>query len=201
MKDILICFDLDGLYFTSESFQRFKETLAPDIEKEKRDFVLALSDEMKAFKLGNISEEEYRERVKKELGLSCSLEEIYTKLRDSYEVNPDVVQLANNLKDKGYKIGICSNNFVTRIRELDKKFHFLDDFDVHIFSYEVGAMKPDTKIFQVLIEKSWLSAEQIIYSDDDEKKLSWARNLWIQTFVFHDFDEFVQDVKNCWVKI
>lgn len=154
MKDILICFDLDGLYFTSESFQRFKETLAPDIEKEKRDFVLALSDEMKAFKLGNISEEEYRERVKKELGLSCSLEEIYTKLRDSYEVNPDVVQLANNLKDKGYKIGICSNNFVTRIRELDKKFHFLDDFDVHIFSYEVGAMKPDTKIFQVLIEKS-----------------------------------------------
>ncbi|HMS91667.1 MAG TPA: HAD family phosphatase, partial [Candidatus Absconditabacterales bacterium] len=152
-------------------------------------------------KLGNISEEEYRERVKKELGLSCSLEEIYTKLRDSYEVNPDVVQLANNLKDKGYKIGICSNNFVTRIRELDKKFHFLDDFDVHIFSYEVGAMKPDTKIFQVLIEKSGLSAEQIIYSDDDEKKLSGARNLGIQTFVFHDFDEFVQDVKNCGVKI
>ena len=201
MEDTLICFDLDGLYFTSESFQRFKENIAPDVEKLKRDMVLALSDEMKAFKLWNISEEVYRERVKKELGLSCSLEEICTKLRDSYDVNEEVVQLAKNLKEKGYKIGICSNNFITRIRELDKKFHFLDNFDIHVFSYEVGSMKPDMKIFQVLIKKSWLSAKQIIYSDDDERKLSWAKKLWIHTFVFHDFDEFVQDVKNCWVEI
>ena len=45
-----VCFDLDGLFFTKESFQRFKEDLAPNVAKEKRDFVLALSDQMKAFK-------------------------------------------------------------------------------------------------------------------------------------------------------
>ncbi len=45
-----VCFDLDGLFFTKESFQRFKENLAPNVEKAKRDLVLALSDQMKAFK-------------------------------------------------------------------------------------------------------------------------------------------------------
>jgi hypothetical protein len=50
MNNRLICFDLDGMYFTSESFQRFKEALAPNIPKEKRDQVLALSDEMRKFK-------------------------------------------------------------------------------------------------------------------------------------------------------
>ena len=152
MEKWLICFDLDGLYFTDESFQKFKERLAPNTEKPIRDLVLALSDEMRAFKSGTMSEEAYRERAKSELGLSCSNEEIYTILRESYEVNKKVEQLAKTLRQKWYKIWICSNNFPSRVRELDKKFHFLDNFDVHIFSYEVGAMKPDQKIFQILID-------------------------------------------------
>ena len=45
-----ICFDLDGLFFTAESFQNFKQLLAPNVEKTKRDHILALSDEMKQFK-------------------------------------------------------------------------------------------------------------------------------------------------------
>jgi hypothetical protein len=67
MNNRLICFDLDGMYFTSESFQRVKEALAPDIAKEKRDHVLALSDEMRRFKAGELSEKEYRDRAKAEL--------------------------------------------------------------------------------------------------------------------------------------
>lgn len=201
MDKWLICFDLDGLYFTEESFQRFKEKLAPNIEKIKRDSVLALSDEMKLFKTGVMSEENYRQRVKDELGLSYSNEEIYTILRDSYEVNEKVEQLAKTLKEKWYKIWICSNNFPTRIRELDKKFNFLNNFDICIFSFEVWIMKPDSKIFQILIDKSGIEAKNIIYSDDKEEKIQWAKNLWIQTFVFHNFDEFIQDLKNCWVEI
>ena len=201
MEKWLICFDLDGLYFTDESFQKFKERLAPNTEKPIRDLVLALSDEMRAFKSGTMSEEAYRERAKSELGLSYSNEEIYTILRESYEVNKKVEQLAKTLRQKWYKIWICSNNFPTRIRELDKKFHFLDDFDVHIFSYEVGAMKPDQKIFQILIDKSGVEASKIIYSDDKEEKLEWAKKLWIQTFVFHNVDEFIQDLKDYWIEI
>ena len=201
MEKWLICFDLDWLYFTEQSFQRFKENLAPNVEKSKRDWVLALSDEMKLFKSGEISENDYRKRAKKELWLNISNEEIHEKFRESYEVNEKVEQLAEKLKEKWYKIGICSNNFSTRIRELDKKFHFLDNFDIHIFSYEVWVMKPDPKIFQILIDKSGLAPDKIIYSDDKEEKIQWARILWIQTFVFHNFDEFVQDLKNCWVEI
>lgn len=201
MDKWLICFDLDGLYFTEESFQTFKERLAPNSEKSKRDLVFALSDEMKAFKNGTMSEEEYRERAKKELGLSYSNEEIYKILRESYEVNEKVEQLAKKLKEKWYKIWVCSNNFPTRIRELNKKFNFLDNFDVHVFSYEVGIMKPDQKIFQILVNKSGIEANKIIYSDDKEEKLQWAKSLWIQTFVFNSFDEFIQDLKNCWIEI
>lgn len=201
VNEKLICFDLDGLYFTEQSFQRFKETIAPNVERDKRDQILALSNQMRDFKSWIMSEEDYRDWAKRELWLYCTNEYIYTKLRESYEVNKYVEQLAKNLKQKWYKIWICSNNFSTRIRELDNKFNFLANFDVCIFSYEVWFMKPDSKIFQILIDKSGLAANNIIYSDDKEEKLQWAKSLWIQTFVFHDFDEFVQDLKDCWIEI
>ncbi len=201
MDKWLVCFDLDGLYFTEQSFQAFKENLAPNREKAHRDRVLALSDQMRDFKLWLLSEEEYRDRAKKELGLVCTNQEIYAKLRESYEVNDQVEQLAKNLRQKWYKIWICSNNFPTRIRELEKKFHFLENFDVHVFSYEAGCMKPDARIFQILIDKSGIDADQIIYSDDKEDKIQWAKSLWIQTFVFHGFDEFIQDLKRCGIEI
>jgi HAD superfamily hydrolase (TIGR01509 family) len=103
--------------------------------------------------------------------LVCTNEEIYTKLRESYEINERVEQLAKKLRQKGYKTGICSNNFPSRIRELENKFHFLENFDVHVFSFEVGVMKPDSRIFQVLIDKSGVGPNQIIYSDDKEDKI------------------------------
>lgn len=201
MQKWLICFDLDGLYFTEQSFQKFKENLAPNIEKSKRDYVLALSDQMTLFKTGKMTEEDYRSWAKNELGLSSSLEEIYEKLSQAYEINEEVKALAHTLRDRWYTIGICSNNFPTRIRELEKKFHFLEDFDVRVFSYETWIMKPDPKIFQVLIEKSWLDPKQIFYSDDKEEKIEWAKTLGIHTFIFHNFQEFVQDLKKCWIEI
>lgn len=201
MSERLICFDLDGLYFTHESFQRFKETLAPNTGKSKRDYVLALSDEMKQFKSWKLSEEAYRTRAKEELWLTCSNQEIYETLRDSYEMNEGVEQLVKELRKNWYKTGVCTNNFPTRIRALDEKFHFLDNFDVHILAYEVWALKPDPKIFQTLIDQSWLNPEQIIYSDDKEENLKRAKSLWITTFVFHNFQEFVDDLRRCWIKV
>ncbi|GHV25763.1 hypothetical protein FACS1894176_05100 [Bacteroidia bacterium] len=191
-----ICLDLDGLFFTAQSFQTFKEKLAPTVEKEKRDFVLALSPQMQAFKAGKMKEADYRQRAKQELGLSLSDEEIFQILKESYEVNTEVEQLAKQLKQQGYHLAICSNNFPTRIRELDQKFSFLSLFDTVILSYEVGVLKPNKKIFEALIEKCNCLPEEIIYADDKAEKLLGAQELGIQTFVFKNFPEFVTNLKN-----
>lgn len=117
-------------------------------------------------------------------------------MRESYEVNPAVEQLAKQLKQNGYQLAICSNNFLTRIRELDRKFSFLSLFDTVILSYEVGVLKPDKKIFEALIEECDCLPEEIIYSDDKAEKLLGAQELGIQTFVFTTFAEFVEDLRN-----
>jgi len=186
-----ICFDLDGVYFTSESFKRFKANL-PKIEtdEDKINFVLYKSDEMAKFKKGEINEEDFWNFARKELGIEVDNEGIFACLRDSYEVNSDVQDYVRKVREKGYMSCACSNNFVTRIRELNKKFNFLKDFDFTVFSYEEGVVKPDKKIFESLVKKSGVEANEIVYSDDDASRLEGAIELGIQAFVYENFDQF-----------
>lgn len=197
-----VCFDLDGVYFTAESFQRFKKNLPKAVEDEERvGFVLAKSPQMMDFKSGKITEAEYWNFVRDELGVTIPNEHIYKVLRDSYEVNPQVVDFVKNVRKAGYKTCICSNNFVTRVRELDSKFNFLSDFDVRVLSFETGYLKPSVEIYKVLVEKAGVNPEEIGYSDDSEEKLAGARELGIQSFVYENFYQFRNELVGLGVNV
>jgi len=86
--------------------------------------VLYKSEKMLSFKRGEITENEYWDFVRKELNINLSNNELFNILRDSYETNGKIVDIVRLLKKKGYKTCICSNNFETRIRELNKSLIF-----------------------------------------------------------------------------
>ena len=70
-----ICFDLDGVYFTPESFKKFKTAileLSQNKDLEEVNFVFHKSQEMVDFKLGQISEEAFWDFAKSKLGLNLS---------------------------------------------------------------------------------------------------------------------------------
>lgn len=185
-----ICFDLDGVYFTPESFINFKSNLPkkvtnPDIVND-----VLYRQNMLLFKTGKMTEAGYWDDATKKLGITADFDEICAIMRDSYEVNADVVEYVHKVRRAGYITCICSNNFETRIRELNKKFDFISNFDVSVFSYEVGVMKPDKKIFEVLINRAGVEPNELVYSDDSAEKLGGALELGINAFVYENFDQF-----------
>ncbi|HSX39743.1 MAG TPA: HAD family phosphatase, partial [Candidatus Saccharimonadales bacterium] len=197
-----ICFDLDGVYFTPQSFQDFKKALP----KEKNDedtvnYVLYKSPEMLNFKLGKMEEEDYWKYATWALGINATYDQIYKLLRDSYQVNQEVVDYVQKVRAAGFKTCICSNNFVTRIRELNNKFGFLDLFDVQVFSYKVGYIKPDKRIFEELVSAAEVAPEEIVYSDDDEQKMDGAKELGINTFVYTNFEDFKKNLESLGVSV
>lgn len=111
-------------------------------------------------------------------------------LRESYLVNVDVESYVCKIRAAGYMTCLCSNNFITRIRELEKEFAFLKHFDTKIFSYDIGVLKPNIKIFRALVEQCGIDASEIVYSDDSETKLFGAKELGIQTFPFKNIIQF-----------
>lgn len=190
-----VTFDLDGVYFTPQSFKNFKANLPKKVtDEDKVNWVLYKSPEILSFKVGKMDEDAYWNFVRRELGVDISNEEIFSLLRDSYEVRSGVRDYVLEVRSKGLKTCICSNNFITRIRELDKRFDFLKDFDVKVFSYETGVMKPNKGIFEELVKRTGVKADEIVYSDDDETKLAGALELGIQAWVYRGFEHFKQSV-------
>jgi len=196
-----ICFDMDGVYFTKGSFLKFKAIIGKNSTEEKTDFVLYKSEQILNFKKGLITENEFWDYVRQELNITLTNEEISKALSDSYTIDQDVAEVVRKIKSLGYKTCICSNNFETRIRELNKKFNFLKDFDTHIFSYKVGATKPDRKIFEELVKQSGVNPDEIIFSDDSPEKLQGARDLGINVFVYENFPQFLGVLKTYNIKL
>lgn len=197
-----ITFDLDGVYFTADSFPRFKRSLPKNVVNSSIvDLVLSSSQQMLAFKKGELSEADYWDYVRHNLGIDLDNSQIFQLLSDSYQVDQLVVDTVKKVRSLGIKTCICTNNFPTRINALDSRFHFLSDFDVKVVSYQIGSIKPDPLIFQSLISKSHCLPEEIVFADDHLVNVTTAKSLGLNAFLYQGFDDFVRNLQRQGVSI
>jgi len=197
-----ICFDLDGVYFLNDKSNFIKSLVNLGVSEDEAKRVFLKSDEMnKQYKLGKITDEEFWNWALREWHLDLTVQEVIDLLIEGYETNKSAVEYVKKVRNAGYKTVICSNNFPARIDGLQKRFGFLDDFDVSVFSYEVGVDKPNKEIFQTLIEQSGLKADEIVYSDDDASKMDGAKELGINTFLYTNLDAFIKHLENLGVNL
>lgn len=197
-----ICFDLDGVYFLNGKSNFIKSLIKLGVSEDEAKRVFLKSDQMnKQYKLGKMTDDEFWTWALNEWNVSLSVKEIIDLLIEGYETNEPAVKYVKDVRNAGYRTVICSNNFPARINGLQQKFGFLNDFDVVVLSYEVGIDKPNKEIFQSLVEKTGVKPDEIVYSDDDDSKMLGASELGIQTFLYTDFEAFIQRLKNLGISI
>jgi putative hydrolase of the HAD superfamily len=194
-------FDLDGVYFLNGKINFQRNLLRLGVSDAEVDRVYFKSAEMNAqYKIGALSDKEYWSWALREWKLDLSVAEVTRLLIDGYEANEKVRLFVKHVRKKGYKTLICSNNFPARIDGLEARFDFLADFDAATLSYDVGATKPSTVIFEDLIKRSGVYADEIVFADDDEEKLSGAKTLGIRTFVYTGFENFLSSLRRLGVE-
>ncbi|MGI9569019.1 MAG: HAD family hydrolase [Desulfobulbia bacterium] len=185
-----VCFDLDGVFFTEHSFRNFKTRISDCTNHRDSIDDVFHSSMMSDFKTNLITETTYWDYVRHTLEVTLTNEEIFRMLRESYAVNSYVKRYVCQLREAGYTTCLCSNNFITRIRELEEEFAFLKHFDTKIFSYDIGVLKPNVNIFKALVEQCGVDASELVYSDDSESNLSAAKELGVHTFIFKNINQF-----------
>lgn len=197
-----VCFDLDGVYFTGEGKKSFHQALVRLAgDEDKVIHILYKSVEMLSFVTGGISEPDFWEFCRNYLGIKSSDAELRKLWGAGYEIDTEVRETVLAVREQGILACLCSNNNPARVSVLQEKFNFLSDFDVTIFSYQVGAVKPSKEIFQALIDECGVEPGEIVYSDDNPDRLQGARDLGINTFLFEDFDQFTAELKKLGVQI
>lgn len=187
-----ICFDLDGVYFTPAGKTHFLEQLiVSGASPEKAHYAFAKSPEMnEKYKRGLITTAQFWDYMNGYLSLNLSPDCYETILVAGYEIDPKVRSDIKKVRSLGIKTCLCSSNFEARVRCLQKKFSFLDDFDIQVFSYLEGINKPDPALFQILINKCGCMPSQIVYADDKPDPVTSAASLGINAVQVVDYTDY-----------
>lgn len=123
-----------------------------------QDAKIIMSNSVDIAQLSRLFEAELPEQLLKEITNDLELE------LSTIELYEDTVPTLQILKESSFKIALCSNLAMPYGEQLRKLLP--DFFDAVVFSYEVGAIKPEQQIYEVI--QAYLGCEfsEILFIGD-----------------------------------
>jgi epoxide hydrolase-like predicted phosphatase len=181
-----VFFDLGGVIVRTE-FQAPRQQLADRLGMDYDDLNRIVFDSETGIRatIGEISSEEHWAFVLQRLKRSAS--ELAT-IRDEFFagdiVDRTLLEYIRSLRGN-YKTGLISNAW-SDLRDFILREKFDDAFDALIISAEVGAAKPDPKIFQVALEQFGVSPSEAVFVDDFYENIKGCEKIGMKGIYFKD---------------
>ncbi len=101
---------------------------------------------------------------------------------------PRSVDLLKRLKGQGYGIYGLTNWSAETIPLAYSRYDFFALFDGIVVSGEEKIIKPDPRIFEILLERYHLTAGDTLFIDDTRANIEAAARLGFQTILFDDIE-------------
>ena len=190
-----VFFDLGGVIVRTE-FQAPRQQLAErhGMEYEDLSKIVFDSDSGVRASLGEITSADHWAVVVKRLKRPA---DELTLIRDEFFagdiVDRTLIEYIRSLRGK-YKTGLISNAW-SDLRDFVVREKFDDAFDKMIISAEVGAMKPEPKIFQVTLEQFGVKPKEAVFVDDFYVNIEGCEKVGIQGIHFKDAESTLQQLK------
>jgi FMN phosphatase YigB (HAD superfamily) len=118
------------------------------------------------YESGRLTRQGFFEAVREAAGFQGDLMEFGGLFGDIFSEISGMTALQAELRRRGHKTYIFSNTNDLAIGHIRRNFPFFAHFDDYIFSYEVGAMKPQAEIYAAMEKMSGRQGADLIYLDD-----------------------------------
>ena len=116
------------------------------------------------------------------------------------KVNEGVFKTVKSLKKAGLKLGLVSNETLEGGERI-KQTEVAKYFDQILISAEVGLMKPQREMFELMLKRLDVSPEEFIFVDDAEKSLENASEIGFTPLLFLNSEDLVQKLRRLGVLI
>jgi putative hydrolase of the HAD superfamily len=121
---------------------------------------------------------------------------------DSWKrINPDTVRLMEDVKKAGLKLGILSNLPREFLAFARANFPVFSLPDRGIFSCEIGAVKPEGKIYGALLAALGTRPEETVFFDDMERNTAAAAERGIRSFVWQDPETAREELRKAGLRL
>ena len=95
------------------------------------------------------------------------------------------IRLLPELKKRGFSLYYLSNFPIDIFDEISSGYYFFKYFDGGLISSDVKFSKPDIAIYNILLKKYSLQAEECLFIDDIEINVKTAQSLGMKGIVTH----------------
>lgn len=162
-----IIFDL-GKVLVDFDYSVAARKIAARSAKSPRDMqaFLGSSPLLVEYECGRLTRRQLFDAVCQAIGFYGDIEEFAGYFADIFTEMPETITLHAELRRRGYKTYIFSNTNDLAVEHIRRNFPFFKNFDGYIFSYEVGGMKPQPKIYEAMEAMTGRGGADLIYLDD-----------------------------------
>ncbi|HGH3374194.1 TPA: glucose-1-phosphatase [Kluyvera cryocrescens] len=130
---------------------------------------------------GEISDEEFAKAMCHDMELPLSYEQfahgwqaIFVGLR------PEVIDIMNNLREQGHRVVVLSNTNALHTTFWPDEYPQIYAAADHVYlSQEMGMRKPESRIYQRVLESEGFSAAYAVFFDDNADNIEGANQLGI----------------------
>lgn len=194
-----ILFDFDGVLTTDStgtvSIMKYFEN-ETDIDLEK--FEKAYRKHNWNLLYGKSTHQEIWNQVCKDALQKIDISALY----DSFVATPldtKMISLAQELKEKGYIIGMITDNKTDRVEYILEHHNLRDLFDLVTISANIGSGKKEETIFESTIISNSLIYEECIFIDNNKSNLVIPNEKGMGTIFFdhneRDFEKLLEAFK------
>jgi putative hydrolase of the HAD superfamily len=148
---------------------------------------------------GQLSEREFLRAVSgeltRQLGRPIELHGFGERYFEHLHPNERMIGYMRELKRRGYKLAICTNN----VREWEQlwraKLPVDEIFDVVVDSGFVGFRKPEPRIYELTLERLEVPARAALMVDDVELNCTAARELGLGAVWFQSTEQAIEEIE------
>ena len=144
----------------------------------EQSFLRAVSDELTA-----------------QLGRPIELHGFGERYFEHLHPNEPMIDYMRELKRRGYKLAICTNN----VREWEQlwraKLPVDEIFDEVVDSAFVGSRKPEPRIYEITLERLRVPAGATLFIDDVELNCTAARELGLGAVWFRSTEQTIAEIE------
>jgi putative hydrolase of the HAD superfamily len=147
---------------------------------------------------GELTEAQFLERLQAAMPEGHHLDGMFDVWWRHLERNPEMVELMRDLRGRGLRMALLTNN----VREWEPRWRpmlpELDEiFEVVVDSAFVGMRKPERGIYELTLERlgADVAAADCLFVDDMELNCDAARQLGMTAVQFHDTEQARREIE------
>jgi putative hydrolase of the HAD superfamily len=114
---------------------------------------------------------------------------------EALEPNPEMIDLMRSLKDEGFQMSMLTNN----VREWEPLWRAMlpvdEIFETVVDSGFVGCRKPESRIYELTLERIGRRAEDCLFVDDVLVNIEGARKAGLRAVHFQDNAQAIPEIR------